>query len=85
MGCWRARFERAEDRATLDRLMPIVTDREPEVLHMRFAQDITQVEIGAVVGVSQMQVSRVIGRPLERLRTLADGPAQMTPDDEADA
>lgn len=68
-------FDRAEDRATLERLMRIVTDREREVLHMRFAQDMTQAEIGAAIGVSQMQVSRVIRRALERLRSLAEGPA----------
>jgi RNA polymerase sigma-B factor len=68
-------FDRAEDRATLDRLMSIVTDREREILHMRFTQDMTQAQIGAVIGVSQMQVSRVIRRALHRLRNLAEGPA----------
>ncbi|HEV2777661.1 MAG TPA: SigB/SigF/SigG family RNA polymerase sigma factor [Solirubrobacteraceae bacterium] len=67
-------FERAEDRATLDRLMRIITEREREILHMRFEQDMTQAEIGEIIGVSQMQVSRVIRRALERLRSLAEGP-----------
>jgi RNA polymerase sigma-B factor len=69
-------FDRAEDRATLARLMRIVTDREREILDMRFVQDMTQAEIGAVVGVSQMQVSRVIRRALDRLRSLAEGPTR---------
>ncbi|MBW3609570.1 MAG: SigB/SigF/SigG family RNA polymerase sigma factor [Actinobacteria bacterium] len=68
-------FDLAEDRATLERLMRIVTDREREILHMRFVEDMTQAEIGDVVGVSQMQVSRVIRRALERLRRVAEGPA----------
>ena len=76
-------FDRAEDRATLDRLLRIVTDREREILHMRFAQDMTQAQIGAVIGVSQMQVSRVIRRALERLRALAEGPARIAQDDTA--
>lgn len=67
-------FDQAEDRATLDRLMRIVTEREREILHMRFTQDMTQAEIGEVVSISQMQVSRVIRRALERLRRLAEGP-----------
>ena len=67
-------FACAEDRATIERLLRILTDREREILHMRFSLDMTQAEIGAVVGVSQMQVSRVIRRALERLRTLAEGP-----------
>jgi RNA polymerase sigma-B factor len=78
-------FERAEDRATLDRLMRIVTDREREILHMRFEQDMTQAEIGEVIGVSQMQVSRVIRRALDRLRSLAEGPTRMPQHDEASA
>jgi RNA polymerase sigma-B factor len=73
-------FDRAEDRATLERLMRIVTDREREMLHMRFVQDMTQAEIGAVIGVSQMQVSRVIRRALERLRRLAEGPTRLVAD-----
>jgi RNA polymerase sigma-B factor len=49
-----------------------VSDREREVLRMRFEQDMTQVEIGAVVGVSQMQVSRIIRQALQRLREAAE-------------
>ena len=40
---------------------------------MRFEEDMTQAEIGEVIGVSQMQVSRVIRQALTRLRTAADG------------
>ena len=78
-------FERAEDRATLDRLIRIVTEREREILRMRFEQDMTQAEIGEVIGVSQMQVSRVIRRALERLRSLAEGQARVAAHDEASA
>jgi RNA polymerase sigma-B factor len=85
MGVGEHGFERAEDRATLDRLMRIVTDREREILHMRFVQDMTQAEIGEVVGVSQMQVSRVIRRALERLRSLAEGQTRVALHDEASA
>jgi RNA polymerase sigma-B factor len=74
-------FDRAEDRATLARLMRIATGRERDILRMRFAQDMTQAEIGAVIGVSQMQVSRVIRRALERLRHLAEGPPTVTRDE----
>ena len=64
-------FERAEDRATLANLLATVTPREREVLRMRFEEDMTQAEIGAVIGVSQMQVSRVIRQALSRLRAAA--------------
>jgi hypothetical protein len=38
------------------------------VLRLRFEQDMTQAEIGRVIGVSQMQVSRIIHHTLERMR-----------------
>ena len=61
-------FDRAEERATLDALLDCVGAREREVLRMRFEQDMTQAEIGAAVGVSQMQISRIIRQALQRLR-----------------
>jgi RNA polymerase sigma-B factor len=64
-------FERAEERATLAVLFAELTPRERTVLTLRFKQDMTQAEIGEIVGVSQMQVSRIIRSSLERLRMAA--------------
>src|SRR3954470_21270593 len=65
-------FGLAEDRATLEQLMRAITPREREVLRLRFDADYTQAEIGEVIGVSQMQVSRIIRQSLARLRTVAE-------------
>ncbi len=65
-------FDRAEDRATLEALLGAVSAREREVLRMRFEQDMTQAEIGTAVGVSQMQISRIIRAALQRLREAAE-------------
>ena len=65
-------FGVAEDRATLDRLLQAVSPREREVLRLRFEEDLTQAEIGALIGVSQMQVSRIIRQSLARLRVAAE-------------
>jgi RNA polymerase sigma-B factor len=46
--------------------------RDRIVLHLRFVEDLTQAEIADRVGVSQMHVSRLIRRALERLRTVAE-------------
>ena len=62
-------------RVTLDRLLQSVSPREREVLRPRFAEDLTQAEIGALIGVSQMQVSRIIRQSLARLRTVAESDA----------
>ena len=65
-------FARAEERATLDVLLEAVSAREREVLRMRFEKDMTQAEIGAEIGVSQMQISRIIRQALQRLREVAE-------------
>jgi RNA polymerase sigma-B factor len=65
-------FDRAEERATLDILLGCVSERERAVLRMRFERDMTQAEIGAEIGVSQMQVSRIIRQALQRLRDAAE-------------
>jgi RNA polymerase sigma-B factor len=69
LGTTEAGFGLAEQRATLERLMAAITPREREVLRLRFVEDLTQAEIGERIGVSQMQVSRLIRQSLARLRT----------------
>jgi RNA polymerase sigma-B factor len=64
-------FALAEDRAAVAHLMRAITPREREVLRLRFAEDLTQAEIGAHVGLSQMQVSRIIRGAVSRLRAYA--------------
>jgi RNA polymerase sigma-B factor len=63
-------FDHAEARATLARLLRSVTRREREVLRLRFEEDMTQAEIGAIIGVSQMQASRIIRQAIQRLQSL---------------
>jgi RNA polymerase sigma-B factor len=68
-------YGRAEDSATVDRLMDVLSEREREVLRLRFEEDLTQSEIGRRVGVSQMHVSRLIRQSVARLREAA-GPTE---------
>ena len=51
--------------------MRVLTEREREVLRLRFEEDLTQAEIGERVGVSQMHVSRIIRQAIARLREAA--------------
>ena len=44
------------------------------ILHLRFEEGLTQSQIAERVGISQMHVSRLIRRALERLRESAEGP-----------
>jgi RNA polymerase sigma-B factor len=67
-------YHRAEQRALLRDLLRSLTQREREVVRLRFEDDLTQAEIGALVGVSQMQVSRVLRQAIAKLRVLAREP-----------
>ena len=61
-------FARAEERATLEPMLAHITERERLVLRLRFGEDLTQAEIGERIGISQMQVSRLIRQAIARLR-----------------
>lgn len=61
----------AEHRATLAPLLARLTPNEAEIVFLRFGEDLTQDAIARRVGVSQMQVSRVLHRSLGRLRLAA--------------
>ncbi len=60
-----------EANVTVTGAISHLPDRERLVLHLRFVEDLTQTEIAERIGVSQMQVSRVLRRSLERLRILS--------------
>jgi len=49
-----------------------LTPRERRVLYLRFVEDRTQTEIGEAIGVTQMQVSRILRNALERSRAYAE-------------
>jgi RNA polymerase sigma-B factor len=65
-------FERAEDAADLEHLMLVLGERERLILHLRFREDRLQSQIAEITGVSQMHVSRLIRRSIERLHVAAD-------------
>lgn len=73
MGTDDAGFQAAEDRATIEALERSLTPREREILRLRFAEDLTQAEIGKLVGLSQMHVSRVLRQSVEKLRRQVAG------------
>jgi RNA polymerase sigma-B factor len=64
-------YLQAEQSATLEAMMSVLSDREREVLRLRFVEDLTQSEIGHRVGLSQMHVSRLIRQAVARLSEAA--------------
>ena len=67
-------------RDALRRAIDGLTDRERLVLELRFVEERTQSQIGEQIGVSQMQVSRILRSVLARLRArlVDDEPVQET-------
>lgn len=61
-------FREAEDATAMDGLLSGLSERERQIVRLRFGADLTQSEIGEIVGVTQMHVSRILRRTLERLR-----------------
>jgi RNA polymerase sigma-B factor len=59
---------RAEIRVMIDEALDVLSDRDREILRLRFEDDLTQTEISKIIGVSQMQVSRLIRQSLARMR-----------------
>ena len=61
-----------DDHATVFAAARSLPAHEREILYLRFGEDLTQSEIAERVGVSQMQVSRLLRRSLARLRELTE-------------
>jgi RNA polymerase sigma-B factor len=66
------RFELIDASATIAKAAAQLPDRERLVLVRYFLEDRTQHQIATEIGVSQMQVSRILRRTLEQLRELSD-------------
>jgi RNA polymerase sigma-B factor len=64
----QAALESIEDRESLRPLLGALGERERQIIMLRFFGNMTQSEIAAEVGVSQMHISRLLGRTLARLR-----------------
>jgi RNA polymerase sigma-B factor len=65
------RYELVEYGASIAPALDALSARDRLILHLRFAEDLTQSQIAERIGVSQMQVSRLIRRSLARLREVA--------------
>ena len=60
-----------EEADLIDTLMDVLPARDRLILDLRFREDRLQSQIAEVVGLSQMEVSRLIRRAIERLRLAA--------------
>ena len=72
-------YRLAEHRALLTSVLGELDDRDREIVRLRFEEDLTQHEIAQIVGVSQMQVSRLLRRSLNVMRMAADRRPERVP------
>jgi RNA polymerase sigma-B factor len=63
----------ADDRLVVEEAMGALPERQRRILHLRFAEDMTQTEIADEIGISQMHVSRLLARALGTLRKTIAG------------
>lgn len=68
-------YEAAEQRVMLGEAIPDLSEDERQVLALRFVDDLTQRQIAGRLGVSQMQVSRILHGALETLARRMRPPA----------
>jgi RNA polymerase sigma-B factor len=57
--------------------LALLPNREREIVFLRFFEDLTQAEIAERVGISQMHVSRLLARALERLRSVVSDEGEL--------
>jgi|SRR5690554_1881037 len=62
----------AEQWWMIEPVLEKLSERDQQVLHMRFFEDMSQSEIAEVIGVSQMQVSRILSSIFERIKSEVD-------------
>ena len=72
-------YEVSEDRVVLAPGFKALDERERKILQLRFFEGLTQSQIAQQVGISQMHVSRLIRRSLEKIReTIAEDEESLT-------
>ena len=71
-------LERAETRATIDRLTAVLDAHAREIVRLRYQEDLLQSEIAARVGRSQIHVSRILRASIAKLHAHALDTAPVT-------
>ncbi|GAB4060535.1 SigB/SigF/SigG family RNA polymerase sigma factor [Catellatospora paridis] len=71
LGAWDPAMGTVENRMLLQRRLARLSERDRRIIAMRFDEELTQVQIAAQLGVSQMHISRLLARALSRLRRMA--------------
>jgi RNA polymerase sigma-B factor len=65
-------YDLVDDRLAMEAVLPSLGEREREVLRLRFVEELPQTEIATRIGCSQMHISRLLRRSLDKLREEAE-------------
>jgi RNA polymerase sigma-B factor len=71
-GCEEDGYAKVEVQVLLDRAVRALPSREQQIIRLRFGADLSQAEIGTALGISQMHVSRLLRRSLDRVSAIVD-------------
>lgn len=74
LGRTEPRYDAVDDRLTIRALVATLPERDRRIVTMRFFGGMTQTQIAAAIGVSQMQVSRLLRQCLDRLQLAMTSP-----------
>jgi RNA polymerase sigma-B factor len=66
-------MERWQKRQLLEEAMSVLDERERKIVQMRFYDDLTQQQIAQQIGISQMHVSRLLRRALQKMQAYLRG------------
>src|SRR4051794_8730471 len=66
-GCEEDGYAKVEAHVLLERALRALPEREQQIIRLRFGAELSQAEIGSALGISQMHVSRLLRRSLDRL------------------
>ena len=63
-------YAKVEAHVLLERALRALPEREQQIIRLRFGAELSQAEIGSALGISQMHVSRLLRRGLDRVETI---------------
>jgi RNA polymerase sigma-B factor len=76
LGRTDAGYQHVEDVDLLDDAVQVLSDRDRDVVRMRYHDEMIQRDIGDRVGVSQMQISRILEQAASQMRAHLDAPTE---------
>jgi RNA polymerase sigma-B factor len=65
-------YEHSDDRHVVEHLLARLSDRDRQVVRLRFYEERSQADIARIVGLSQMHVSRLLRQSFEQMRSWMD-------------